>query len=218
MDYCPKCGNTGITIEGDPCTCKLPTDSIYGDLVGIDIPPQYQGLRFAPQLVPIDCGSTYAHKLEELHQGITTLQLQHQNICMCSPAAHAKTVWAYSCIQNLFRQKVPIVALYDVMEIRRVMFNFDVGRCASPDFYDVPYLFARIPAEVTHQVRTTVATLVDRRVRRGMSTIFLFNGSWRTLTYGDDSGILKGMQGDGSFASLKVYNYQRTGESPSAQL
>lgn len=209
MAYCPKCGNTGIQLDGTPCDCQLPTESIYADLVGIDIPEQYQGVRFARSLVPLDCGDYYGKTLEELHQQITTLQLANQNFVICSPPMHAKTLWAYSCIQNLFRQRVKVIPLLDVLELRRIMYDFDLGRSNSADYYDVKYLFLKIPAEVTYQVRATIATIIDRRVRRGHSTFFIYNGSWSNLTYGDEQETIKGLQGDGSFSSLKVHNFRR---------
>ncbi len=92
------------------------------------------------------------------------------------------------------------------------MYDYDLGKSDSADFYDVKYLFLKIPAEVTYQVRTTIATIIDRRVRKGNSTIFIYNGTWSNLTFGDEQGILKGLQGDGSFSSIKVYNYWKRSE------
>lgn len=198
-----------MRLDGSPCDCRLPTDTIYADLVGIDIPDQYQAVRFARALVPIDCGTYYGKALEDLHQQITTLQLTNQNLCICSPPMHSKTVWSYSCIQNLFRQRVQVTPLFDVLELRRAMYDYDMGRSGSADFYDVKYLFLKIPAEVTYPVRATVATIIDRRVRRGNSTIFTYNGTWSSLTFGDEQGILKGLQGDGSFSSIKVYSFHK---------
>lgn len=209
MGYCPKCGNTGVRLDGTPCDCQLPTDTIYADLVGLDIPDQYQGVRFSRALVPLDCGDSYCKTLEELHQQITTLQLSNQNVCICAPPMHGKTIWAYSCIQNLFRQRLPVVPLWDVLELRRMMYDYDMGRSDSANYYDVKYLFLKIPAEVTHQVRATIATIIDRRVRKGHSTFFIYNGTWSTLTFGDEQGTLKGLQGDGSFSSVKVYSYRK---------
>lgn len=211
--YCPKCGNTGRMLDGTLCDCILTTDTIYADLSGIDIPEQYQGALFSRMLVPADCSDSYPGLLESLHKEITTMQLQHQNICICSPPAHSKTIWAYSCIQNLFRQRLPVLPLYDVMELRRMMLDYDLGRTSESDIYSVKYLFVRIQAEVTHQVRATITTLIDRRVRRGNSTIFLYNGSWANLTYGDETGLLSGLLGDGSYSSIRVYNYKLRGDA-----
>lgn len=209
--YCPKCGNSGRTLDGSLCDCQLSKDTFYADLQGIDIPEQYQGALFTKALVPNDCIDGYGEILAKLHAEITTMQLQHQNLCICSPPAHSKTIWAYSCIQNLFRQRLPVIPLYDVMELRKMMMDYDTGRSNEADILSVRYLFVRIQAEVTYQVRATIATLIDRRVRRGNSTIFLYNGTWKSLTFGDESGLLKGLKGDGSFSSIHVYNYPLRG-------
>lgn len=173
------------------------------------MPEQYQGVRFSRALLPTDCGEYYGKVLEDLHQQITTLQLSNQNVCICAPAMHGKTVWAYSCLQHLFRQRVPVYPFLDALELRRMMYDYDMGRREDADFYDVPYLFVRIPAEITAPVRATIATILDRRVRRGHSTIFLYNGTWGSLTFGDEQGVLKNLQGDGSFSSLMVYSFKR---------
>jgi hypothetical protein len=102
---------------------------------------------------------------------------------------------------------MPVVPLYDVLELRRMMYDYDMGRVNMADFYDVKYLFVKIPVELTFPARAAVVTLIDRRVRRGNSTIFIYNGSWHALTLGDDNGIISGLQGDGSFASLQVHNF-----------
>lgn len=209
MAYCEKCGNTGILLNGDLCDCRPSNDTLYTDLVGIDIPEQYQNTRFARPLVPLDCGDFYGKLLETLHQQITTMQLTNQNLCICSPPMHSKTVWAYSCIQALFRQRLPVLPLCDVLELRRAMFDYDMGRSNAADYYKVKYLFLKIPAEVTYQVRATIATIIDRRVRKGNCTFFIYNGTWSNLTYADESAVLKNLKGDGSFASLKVYSFQK---------
>lgn len=209
MAYCSKCGGTGTRIDGSICDCVRSKDTVYADLVGIEIPEQYQGIRFSGELVPADVDISYSHVLEDLHTSITTMQLESKNICICSPPMHSKTVWAYSCIQNLFRQRLPVLPLYDVLEMRRMMYDYDMGRSQEADQYDVKYLFVKIPAEITYQVRTTIATLIDRRVRRGKGTIYIYNGTWNNLTSGD-GGMLSNLLGDGSYSSMRVYTYSKT--------
>lgn len=194
--------------DGTLCSCRRPDDVIFNDIRGVAVPEQYLGLRFNPAVVPIDLNPSYARTLERLHTQITTQQLQSHNVCICSPACHSKTVWAYSCIQNLFRQRVPVMPIIDVLEFRRLMNEFSDG----DDWYEVPYLFLRIPTEVTQQIRATVVTILERRVRRGNSTIFLYGGSWGMLTYGDNFGTIKDLQGDGTFCSLEVFSYKRAKE------
>lgn len=169
------------------------------------MPEQYVGLRFVPELVPRDLNPRYASKLEELHNLITSVKLRQHNLCICSPNGHSKTVWAYSCIQNLFRQRVPVSPILDILELRRMIDELSDG----DELYDAPYLFLRVPTEVTHSIRCTMTTILDRRVRRGNSTIFLYGGSWGMLTYGDRFGTIRDLQGDGSFTSIEVINFKK---------
>lgn len=204
MEYCPKCGNRGITPEGEICACQRgKNDLIYADLVGMDVPAQYQGLRFNYNQVPTDLGPSYPKTLGDLHDRITTIQLTDQNIFLCAPPLHSKTVWAYSCIQNLFRQRFPVLPIYDVLELRRMAFEF-----TEPEgLYTNKYLFVRVPLEVTHEMRFTIHLLVTRRVKLGCCTIFIYDGSWGMATYGDRFDTLRNMQGDGSFNSLRVLSF-----------
>lgn len=208
MEYCPICGNKGIRPDGEPCKCRVQIEAIYDDMPGVDVPPQYVGLRFSSALVPQDLGPSYGSRLDELHMQITTNSLRNHNLCICSPSSHGKTVWAYSCIQNLFRHRTPVCPIVDVLEFVRMMNEFR----DKEDWYDVPYLFLNIPTEVTQQVRSGIVTIIERRVRRGNSTIFLYDGSWGMLTYGDRFGTLKNLQGDGSFHSVDVLSFKRLEE------
>ncbi len=162
------------------------------------------GLTFNHALVSQDLGPAYAPVLDALHREITTLQLHNHNIIICSPPNHSKTVWAYSCIQHLFRQRVPVCPLMDMLEIARML-----NECSdTEDWYETQYLFAKIPTEVSQTIRSAVLTLVDRRVRRGHSTFFLYEGSWGMLTYDDKFGTIRSMQGDGSFHTLDVKSFK----------
>lgn len=83
----------------------------------------------------------------------------------------------------------------------------------TDDWYEVPYLFLTIPTEVTDPIRSGIATVIDRRVRRGNSTIFLYAGTWGMLTYNDRFSTLKNLQGDGSFHSVDVVSFKKQEES-----
>ena len=205
MPYCPKCGNTGTLVDGSPCKCRLANDVFYDELVGVDVPTAYQGVRFNQSLVPRDVPSVYAVELDKLHTDITTLSLQNMNYCICSPAQHSKTVWAYSCIQNLFRQRCPVETIQEVLELRRMMYSYQ----EPVEIWTVPYLFVRVPSEVNEDVRATISTILERRVRHNGSTFFLYNGSWGHMTYGDSFHTLRDLQGDGSFMSFKLLNFPR---------
>jgi hypothetical protein len=209
MKYCPDCGGTGHKLDGTVCACKVNEETIYSDAVFLDMPEQYQGIRFNRELVPSDLGTKYADVLQRFHDEISSLSYKNKNIIICSPARHSKTIWAYSIIQSLFRKRVEVCQLYDIMEIRKIASDIDAGRYhADESIYSAPYMFARVPAETTFLVYSGIQSLVYRRVRRGHSTILLYNGSWKQLVYGDSSNILKPMLGDGAYATLECHSFE----------
>ena len=78
----------------------------------------------------------------------------------------------------------------------------------AEDWYEVPYLFLKIPTEVNQTIRSSILTMIDRRVRRGNSTFFLYEGSWGMLTYDDRFGTIKALQGNGAFHTLDVKSFK----------
>lgn len=209
MAYCPKCGGFGILPDGTPCDCKVNDDYLFSEVVCTNIPIPYQGMNFIASQVPTDLGETYVSFLNKLHADIISGKFRFQNLLIASPARHAKTVFVYTTIQQLYRKGIPTFPLYDVSELGRMMSDMDLGKKQSytvenpEQILTVPYLFARIPQILNFGVFDTIALLIDRRVRRGGSTIFVYNGTWELLTYSDQHNILKPMLGDGTFNTIK---------------
>lgn len=204
MGYCAICGNMGIKLDGTPCECKISEETIFSDVVCLDIPEQYQGVVFNQSLVPSDCGEAYQNFMQTVFDQITTFRLRNKNMVICSPAGHSKTILAYSVIQSLFRKRMPTCALYDVLEIKRISSDIDLGRKDADEMiYKAPYLFTKIPIDTSFATYATIAMLIDRRVRRGHSTIFLYNGSWEQLIYGDNRGVMTSLLGDGAYGTLE---------------
>lgn len=48
MSYCPKCGGTGVLLDGSPCDCKTRESDLFADVVCLEIPETYRGIRFDP--------------------------------------------------------------------------------------------------------------------------------------------------------------------------
>lgn len=209
IKYCPKCGNTGIDIDGNVCSCSLNIQNFFNGVSCLDIPEQFQGVHYSELLVSRDMPEAYCKFLKQLHSDITTCRLKFKNIAICSPPGRSKTTFAYSCMEALFRQGIPTFPLFDMLEIKRIITDTDMCR---KQFYDVehpenlvqaPYLFARVPRVTTWEVYDTMSTLLDRRVRRGGCTIFLYNGTWEEMTFNDKHNIIRNLSGDGSGGSIE---------------
>lgn len=209
MSYCVLCGNTGINIDGDVCSCRFNAQSFYDTVSCLDVPEQYRGISFNKSLVPKDLHESYANYLQEVYNTILSGKWSQHNVVIASPIGHSKTILAYSCLEILFRNGIPTFPVYDVLEIKRMLLDMDLCRKSiyeveNPELImTVPILFVKIPRLSNWEIYDMISIILDRRVRRGNSTIFLFDGSWQQLVYGDKNNILTGLVGDGNYNTLE---------------
>ena len=213
VKYCPICMGTGLDAHDNPCTCRLNTQAFYDTVSCLEVPEQYQGICFTRVLVPKDLPDSYAQYLQKVHDSVSNRTWHQHNAVICSPIGHSKTILAYSCIETLFRNNIPVFPVFDVLELKRIMTDSDLCR---KQFYDVTepervvtvdVLFAKIPRVSNWEVFDTISLLLDRRVRRGNSTIFLYDGSWAQLISNDRNNILSGLMGDGSYNTVEVKSW-----------
>lgn len=211
--YCPKCGNSGLDINNNPCDCEWRAESFYETVSCMDIPEQYRGILFDRFLLPKDVPDTYGEYMQKLHDSILDRKVRAHNYCICSPVAHGKTIMAYSCIEQLFRIGVPTFPIFDVLEIKRILMDIDFCRqpfheVTNPEnLYKSPYLFVKIPRVVTWEVLDTMVLILDRRVRRNNSTIFLFEGTWDQLMLRDKNSVFTALRGDGTYNTVEVSSW-----------
>lgn len=207
MSYCADCGNTGVLIDGTPCHCSVRrSEEILSKISSINIPEQYEGLVFNPELLPDYMGDKYRQFMKQLFDDILSRKFRNRNICICSPIGTGKTVLAYTIIRSLFKQGIAVETIYDAMEIKRILLDSDYNReqfyGADPKaILESEYLFVRIP--ITQQY-DSIPTLLDRRVRRGKSTIFLYSGNYNYLI---KNPYMEQLKGSGSFGSIKFESF-----------
>lgn len=225
MSYCVKCGNTGIDIDGNVCSCRFNAKSFFDTISCLDIPEQYRGIQFSKILVPKDLPEAYADYLQSIYDTVIAGKWNQHNVMLCSPIGHSKTILAYSCIEVLFRNGIPTFPVFDILEIKRILLDMDLCRKPTyevehPDYIlTVPLLFVKIPRVSNWEVFDTISLVLDRRVRRGNSTIFLFDGSWSQLVYNDRNNILTGLLGDGSYNTVESKSwYVSTQETKSKEV
>jgi hypothetical protein len=190
--------------------------SFYESISCLDIPEQYQGIRFNPSLVPTDIHESYSKYLSDVHDTITSGKWKNHNVVISSPINHSKTILAYSCLESLFRNGISTFPVYDILEIKRMLTDFDLCRKQAYEIehpesiLTVPILFVKIPRVSSWEIYDAISLLLDRRVRRGNSTIFLFNGTWSQLVYNDKNNILTGLLGDGTYSTLESKSWSVT--------
>lgn len=213
MSYCPKCMNSGIDIDGNVCSCRFNAESFYDSVSCLDVPEQYRGIRFNSSLVPSDMPEAYARFLQDIHDKILAGKWAYRNVLIASPIGHSKTILAYSCLESMFRQGMITFPVYDVLEIKRMLLDMDFCR-KSPYEEENPeriitsnILFVKIPRITSWEVYDTISLLLDRRVRRGNSTLFLYDGSWQELIHNDKHEVLINLMGDGYYNTLDVKSW-----------
>ena len=222
-NYCTNCSNTGRDAMGNPCTkCRREEDTFDGVVTTLAIPVTYQGIKFKEELVPSDLGHSYVEVLKDIYDTVKVAKITGKNYFIGSPPNHSKTVLAYSCIQELYRQKFPAFPLLDTGELKRVIKDLDNGKKseyldedADPiNVIKAPYLFIKIPDDTFYDTYDLISLIVDRRTRRGNSTILIFNGTWKQFIDNDKKGKVKDMEGDGAFGTLCVKSFWRKGSEP----
>lgn len=212
--YCTKCGNTGVLIDGTPCDCKVMESSLFDDVSCLQIPETYRGIKFDGVMLPGYMGEVYKNTLVSYYEQIVSLRWKCKNLVICSPHQTGKSIFAYSAIQELFRMNMEVFPVLDILEIKRVMQDIEYNRSQSlgfdnpQDLFTVSYLFVIMPPVTNYDTYDTAAMLLSRRVRRGNSTIFLYEGVWEQLIYNDSKGSFKGLKGNGSLTTVAVSSWE----------
>lgn len=204
MSYCPKCGNTGVLIDGSKCECQYNIKDVYTDVSCMEIPEQYRGVQLVKDLIPNIRDGAYQGFLDNLHTRLSNCEEKGINYLICSPPRHSKTIFAYATMRRLFRGGLEVFPLMDLYEIKSVLLNAQ----ESDPVCKVPYLFVKFPPLLTEEVFQTAALLLDRRVRHSTTTIFLYNGTWEHLRFADKYSNFTAYAGDGSFCSIKVSSWK----------
>lgn len=219
MTYCPKCGNKYVLLDGTPCDCRMSPEIFTADTVEIDIPEQYQGIAFRKELVAEDMSEGYAPFLYKLVEDITTFRLKNKNILLCSPKARSKTIMAYTAINVLFKQGIPVFPIYDLLELRKMTVDVDTGKTGKYDqkqidlMLNCPYLFVKLPEVLVIETFAMLALVIDRRTRRNGSTIIIYDGDLENMKKFDYRHVIDNMSGDGSFGTIKCYNFFKKEET-----
>lgn len=210
---CLKCGGTGWLANFEPCDCGI-TQAIAVPAY-ISVPAQYQDVRFDSRLLPKDLHVSYGEYMDRLLRDCTMdVGSYHKNVLVCSPPNSGKSVFAYTVNSILYAKGLLVADLMDILEIRDVLLDI-YGRHAEEleVINDAVILFVKIPLDLPNKVAETMSTLVERRVRKGHSTIFLYGGSDSDLKAQDRFGTLWSLLGDGSYNSIEIKSWSRKKET-----
>lgn len=179
--FCAKCGNVGELPDGSRCDCiySMGADTQEG-VSCMSVPEAYRGVTFDSSLLPVtNTGHYYQKYMQDLYLSIISIRLKNKNLFISSPVKSGKTVFAYSCIERLFRKDVATFPYFDILELASIMKAVDIGKQPALiddmeveplNVYKAPYLFVKMTSELNFAVFGTMAKLVDRRTRRGNVT------------------------------------------------
>lgn len=203
---CLICGGTLKTALGEPC----PQCAKLGEIkipVVTGVPVQYQGVRFDKSFLPQNMQKAYGEFMEELLITIINDYAFYQkNMIICSRPNSGKTVWAYNLYSELTSKGYKIPPLLDIVEVRNAMDSYDdkdlnnllsTARCA----------IIKLPRDMRFWMFNSLSYIVERRVRSGGFTIFLFGGTVEDLDSIDRDGVLKYLRGNGSYNTVKIESF-----------
>lgn len=224
MKDCIICGGTKYLIpSGEPCPkCNKNgnADVSFDDSCNI-VPMDYRGVKFSKEMLPNDLGEAYKNDLNKIYNSIVKNSRMLRNYFIGSPISHGKKVLCYSAIQHLFFKGDIVFPIVDLGELRRIMTDLDYGKipelCESlgvnaEDIYKCKYMFIKIPDSVGFSDIDTLLKILDRRTRRSLSTIFIYNNSWDILMLSDKYDRLASLKLDGTMGTLAVKSYWKEKE------
>lgn len=212
---CVKCGGTGYMADGSPCDCKTEVAPVIDFQTNNFIPKRYLGVSLSEVLIkPVT--RDYPKDLIDLQKEILSIDRIFINQFIYAPAQSSKSIFVYSTLQKLNERGVDIYPYLDIDELRRVMFDIDNGD--KPVYlrkydvepfilYETPVLFVKAPLRPVQATFETLATIIDRRVRRGLGTIIISNTPWKVFTFNDQFNYVRVLCGNGTYNSIKVVEY-----------
>jgi hypothetical protein len=215
---CPKCGNTGFTKDGLVCSCKRLTVQTADQKPLLFVPKAFKGVTLDSTLIkPVTLN--YPKELTRFHDSILNAGALTRNFYLYAPHGSSKTIFTFSILQQLHAVDIPIYPYLDIDELKIIIRNLDMGSTDIPGFdkyeinpyslYDVPVLITKVPVRPSYLTFETLATLIDRRGRRGKGTIIISDYPWEYFTARDKVGHVKWMKGDGTYTSISVREYCR---------
>ena len=114
-EECLLCGGTGLMLDGTPCECGCKSEMQLP--VGLEVPVQYQNVRFDKSFLRPELQNGYGTFMENLLLDCTDrISSFNQNILICAPPNSGKTVWAYTLYGMLYAKGREISKLMDLIQ------------------------------------------------------------------------------------------------------
>jgi hypothetical protein len=176
----------------------------------MEIPPQYQGVMFTRELLSDKLPREYGVFVQSIVDDVKRNVPLTRNVLLCAPPNSGKTVFAYTCYGLQYNRGVAIPKLMDLLEAReklQALYNVDIE--AVELISKSPVAFFKIPMDLPNRFGEIMSTILERRVRNGGATIFLYNGTITDLKALDKFQKFQSLIGDGNYNSLLVKSYSK---------
>lgn len=206
MSGCLKCGDTGILTSGAKCDCGVGRTVTLPECA--NIPAQYVGVEFSKEFVPQLTPSNFGQKLESILEEILEDGCLRKNYLLCSPPNTGKTVFAYTVAGSLFAAGINMPMLIDLAELRQLYSKVYTSSIEKwMEYSEASVVILKIPPDIPTRFVEIMSTVVERRVRNGYGTIFLFSGNLKSLESFDTFGKLQYLKGTGHFNSIEFNSW-----------
>lgn len=203
---CLICGGTYRTALGEPCPecCK---EKPKASPVVAGIPAQYQGVMFDKSFLPQKLQGTYGEFMEELLRTIVNdIAFYQKNMLICCRPNSGKTVWAYSLYAGIIEKGYSCPPLVDIVEVRDILSSY-TDKEGSALLSSSRCAIVKLPRDMQFWMFNKLSHILERRVRGGGFTIFLYGGTIEELKVVDRDGCLSWLRGTGAFNTVKVESF-----------
>jgi hypothetical protein len=214
-NHCFSCGNMGK--KGSPCPeCGKQSDSlvletevtqdvsnILPELESLVIPNYYWGVSWNSSLLWQDhqdksndiSFQKFVGSVERLHTIFVNNRLPTSSIIIASKPRFSKTVLAYSCIQYALKSGYSVSPILDTAEVKRLIVLASENPKYKPmgieyeQYVNSDVVFITVQKdEYRRFCSQTILSIIDKRSRRGKSTIILSSYRLDDLCDGDKTG------------------------------
>ena len=213
---CATCGGIGMNLAADTACpeCHYERGQVISltkqDIVELvpvlgelHVPRNYIGTCWSSDIFWAGHGDLRGNKLvelvisqmEKIHSLFASGDLLNRSLLLLAPAQYGKMTFGFSCMQYAVKSGYSVAPLLDTSEIKRLLVlssEQPTQRAVSIDYES--YISADLciftvqKNEYRRNAYSTILDLLDKRSRRGLSTIGLSRYSMAELSRWDRSG------------------------------
>lgn len=195
-NFCPACGRKANTKYAD-------TDIVAEELFQLSdyIPQEYKNEKFDVNRLRVDHMDLkdnqgfkfYADSLEKVSSRIQNGELLPKSMLIYAPQGFSKNHFVYSCLVNAIESGLTAIPYMDTLEIKRFVDSYEQNHLKDDmiryykhltdmKIYTADLCIVKIPVGLKYvEAYQTMLMLLDRRSRKGKTTVFISRYPLKTL-------------------------------------